>query len=290
MALGTGQLSLGDIAGEYGGSAPHALSEYYNKGNAPSSGEIQIGADFHGTSNIFTYAITSNVTGLNLRTGATNAGWDGASILAATVNSGVVVYGASTGAYAMVIGGGAYPSGSSLTNNGTILGKGGSGGHTYGAQYGCGGTNTKFAGNAGGPGLQISNAIIINNSSGRISGGGGGGGVGGTYGNWGNGGAGGGGTGAGAGGTSQHGGNGGAGSLTGGGGGGGGYSYNGNGCPGGTYTGSGGNGGGYAATGSTGNAGSSSNKQTAGGGGGVATSGAGNVTWAGNGTRNGSVG
>ena len=37
MALGTGQLSLGDIAGEFGGSAPHALSEYYYKGNAHSS-------------------------------------------------------------------------------------------------------------------------------------------------------------------------------------------------------------------------------------------------------------
>ena len=51
MALGTGQLSLGDIAGEYGGSAPHALSEYYSKGNAPGSGEIQVHADFQGTSN-----------------------------------------------------------------------------------------------------------------------------------------------------------------------------------------------------------------------------------------------
>ena len=51
MALGSGQLSLADIAGEYGGSAPHAISEYYSKGNAPSSGEIQIHADFQGTSN-----------------------------------------------------------------------------------------------------------------------------------------------------------------------------------------------------------------------------------------------
>ena len=50
MALGTGQLSLADIAGEYGGSAPHALSEYYDDGNAPGSGEIQLHADFQGTS------------------------------------------------------------------------------------------------------------------------------------------------------------------------------------------------------------------------------------------------
>jgi len=291
MALGTGQLSLGDIAGEYGGSAPHALSEYYSKGNAPGSGEIQIHADFNGTSNIFTYTISSNVTGLNFRTGATNAGWDGSSILAGVINSGVVVYGASTGSYAMVIGGGAYPSGSSLTNNGTILGKGGAGGNTTAPSRYCGGQNSKTTGFAGGPGLQISNAIIIDNSSGRISGGGGGGGVGGTYGNWGTGGGGGGGTGAGAGGSSQFAGNGAAGSLTGGGGGGAGYTYNGGGCPGGTYTGAGGSGGGYASTGSTGSAGSSSNvKHTVGGAGGAATSGAGNATWSGNGTRNGSVG
>ena len=51
MALtGSGQISLGDIAGEFGGDAPHALSEYYDKGNAPSSGEIQLAADFYGTS------------------------------------------------------------------------------------------------------------------------------------------------------------------------------------------------------------------------------------------------
>ena len=43
MALqGSGQIKLSEIATEYGGSAPHALSEYHSKGNAPASGEIQI--------------------------------------------------------------------------------------------------------------------------------------------------------------------------------------------------------------------------------------------------------
>ena len=42
LASSGNQLSLGDIAEEYGGDAPHALSEYYNKGNAPGSGEVQI--------------------------------------------------------------------------------------------------------------------------------------------------------------------------------------------------------------------------------------------------------
>ena len=294
MALGTGQLSLADIAGEYGGSAPHALSEYYNKGNAPGSGEIQIHADFQGTSNIFTYTISSNATNVTLRTVATSAGWDGASILQATINSGVTIYSTSTGSYAMVIGGGSFPSGSTLINNGTILGAGGNGGSGTATERHCGGGTYQGSGASGGPGLQISNAITINNGSGRVSGGGGGGGMGGTYGNsWGNGGGGGGGCGNGSGGSSQFGGNGSSGSLTGGGGGGGGYSYNSGGCPGGTYTGSGGSGGGYAGSGATGGTGGGAGfygPGTPGGGAGAATSGNSNVTWSGNGTRNGSLG
>tara|TARA_R110002012_G_scaffold106004_6_gene247170 strand:+ start:4677 stop:5348 length:672 start_codon:yes stop_codon:yes gene_type:complete len=51
MALqSSGQISLSQIAGEFGGSAPHQLSEYHDKGNAPASGEIQLAADFYGTS------------------------------------------------------------------------------------------------------------------------------------------------------------------------------------------------------------------------------------------------
>lgn len=56
MALqSSGQISLGDIATEFGGTAPHSLSEYYSKGNAPASGEIQIAADFYGTSSCTTF-------------------------------------------------------------------------------------------------------------------------------------------------------------------------------------------------------------------------------------------
>lgn len=52
MALqSSGQIKLSEIAAEFGGSAPHSLSEYHGKGNAPASGEIQLAADFYGTSN-----------------------------------------------------------------------------------------------------------------------------------------------------------------------------------------------------------------------------------------------
>ena len=61
MALqSSGQIKLSEIATEFGGTAPHALSEYHGEGNAPSSGEIQLAADFYGTSsNIAQFTITA---------------------------------------------------------------------------------------------------------------------------------------------------------------------------------------------------------------------------------------
>ena len=44
-------ISLSQIQTEYGGSNPISLSEYYDKGNAPGSGAIDMSADFGGTSN-----------------------------------------------------------------------------------------------------------------------------------------------------------------------------------------------------------------------------------------------
>lgn len=44
------EITMVDIATEFGGVIPHALSEYYGDGNAPASGEIQMSADFGGTS------------------------------------------------------------------------------------------------------------------------------------------------------------------------------------------------------------------------------------------------
>jgi hypothetical protein len=53
MALpSSGPLSIGDIAGEFGGSAPHSLSEYYGAAaGVPTSGAIRVAADFYGKSN-----------------------------------------------------------------------------------------------------------------------------------------------------------------------------------------------------------------------------------------------
>jgi hypothetical protein len=48
MALQTsGAISLADIAGEFGGAAPHSMSEYRGSGGTPSSGSISF-YDFYG--------------------------------------------------------------------------------------------------------------------------------------------------------------------------------------------------------------------------------------------------
>ena len=63
MALqSSGQIKLSEIAAEFDGTVPHALSEYYDLGNAPASGEIQLAADFYGTSNS-TYTAGGNYLG-----------------------------------------------------------------------------------------------------------------------------------------------------------------------------------------------------------------------------------
>ena len=76
MALATsGQLTLGEIAEEFGGSAPHALSEYYAGGDnvaagaqngggqaLPTSGEIKI-SDFYGAQSFGSYTLQYYVIG-----------------------------------------------------------------------------------------------------------------------------------------------------------------------------------------------------------------------------------
>ena len=59
MALpSSGPLSIGDIAGEFGGVVPHALSEYYGAAaGVPASGAIAI-SDFYGTSSVIDPAYT----------------------------------------------------------------------------------------------------------------------------------------------------------------------------------------------------------------------------------------
>lgn len=67
MALQTsGAISINDIVGEFGGTAPHALSEYYGVDTGvPASGTISI-SDFYGTSATVTTVTMNGVSGVTL--------------------------------------------------------------------------------------------------------------------------------------------------------------------------------------------------------------------------------
>lgn len=74
--VSSGQISINSLVGEYGGSAPHSMSEYYKGGglvlnhsnnpNVPTSGTIQLD-DFYGANNtppvVTDNQVTINLTG-----------------------------------------------------------------------------------------------------------------------------------------------------------------------------------------------------------------------------------
>ena len=103
-----------------------------------------------GKANEFTLTISTNKPASNLRTLAIAAGWNGTSKCTTIINTGVYVYDGFTID-------GSWPGGCFVTNNGFIMGAGGSG----------------YAG-TGGPAISLGvNVTLINNS--YIGGGGGGG-------------------------------------------------------------------------------------------------------------------
>lgn len=172
MALqNSGQISILDIVGEFGGSAPHALSEYYAAASGvPASGQLKI-SDFYGKSNIFYFTISGSANNVNLSTLATAAGWDGSAPVVVTIGSGVIIGSTSTSSPSMTISG--FPSGVTLVNNGLILGRGGDGG---GGRT-CSSNTCSVSGYSGGNGgdaISLGNSVSITNN-GTIGGGGGGG-------------------------------------------------------------------------------------------------------------------
>ena len=85
MALqSSGQISLSNIATEFGGSAPHALSEYYGSDTVPSSGQISF-SNFYGTS-AFTGFAQGNigVGNRNIKAGTDQRGYSNGNSYAGT--------------------------------------------------------------------------------------------------------------------------------------------------------------------------------------------------------------
>jgi hypothetical protein len=134
--------------------------------------------------------IAANTNNYDIRAAAIAAGWDGSSVLHANliINSGVWVGSVSTSTFAVdTNSSGSFPAGSTIeiTNNGTVIGRGGDGGHGSNAwaysNNTDGGTATND-GNDGGDALYCrdnTNITIELTNNGTLYGGGGGGGGGG---------------------------------------------------------------------------------------------------------------
>jgi hypothetical protein len=87
MALqGSGAISLLNLATEFGGTAPHSMSEYYlggglvssNNTGVPTSGAISL-SDFYNATAAIVLDITSNTSNYNVLTAATAAGYNAAT-------------------------------------------------------------------------------------------------------------------------------------------------------------------------------------------------------------------
>lgn len=180
----SGPLSLTDIQGEFLGTAPIGLSEYYRGGpyvpnststaTIPTSGTIAV-SNFYGTRRRIAIPLTISSPTYNYDVYA-NRGPSyvaGISDINVTVSPGVRVGSTSVDTYAMSVPS-SFNSGDTITitNNGYIQGMGGTGGPSIlGASPGP-------AGFKGGNALYTNRPVTVQNNS-VIAGGGGGGGTGG---------------------------------------------------------------------------------------------------------------
>lgn len=173
----SGPLALAtDIVGEFGGTSPHALSEYYRGGSyvlgnnpgVPTSGPLAF-SKFYSTRKQFSLTISASVMQANLYNLLVAAGWNEDSYVSVTINSDVWLWSDSTTAGGLIIAG--IPNGAIIHNYGKIIGRGGNGG------------GARNVGGAGGPALtNTSSGIELFNYSGAYIAGGGGGGAGGWQG------------------------------------------------------------------------------------------------------------
>ena len=181
----SGPVSILDLATEFGGTAPHSMSEYYRGGGlvpnnntgVPTSGVISL-SDFYGAVAGIVLDITSNTSNYNILTAATAAGYNAATDttpIIVNVAAGVDIT-ATSGNPGITTG--ALNAASDLTINiastASVCG-------FDGAQGANGGTNT--AGSAGGNGTDAIEFAVASGTgtysvvnSGIVGGGSGGGG------------------------------------------------------------------------------------------------------------------
>ena len=101
-------IKISDLVAEFGGSAPHALSEYYRNGgevpgnntNVPTSGQISL-TKFYSAVNEIQQTYSSTQTNLNLST-VFGSNWTTTVPKRVIINSGVTI-GATSGNAAILI-------------------------------------------------------------------------------------------------------------------------------------------------------------------------------------------
>lgn len=155
----SGTLSFTEIVAEFGGNAPHSLSEYYAAAaGIPASGTIRF-SDFYGKSNRngVSYTFTASTLNANLNVSTIANYVPGSSDITVYVDPGVYLWSDNVGLPGLTLTGGTAGDTLTLINSGFIMGRGGDGD------------------TSGGPGMKISFPTTINNGAGYIGGGGGGG-------------------------------------------------------------------------------------------------------------------
>jgi len=150
----SGSISINnDIVGEFGGSAPHALSEYYGgAGLVPAGANPGVAAsgassfsDYYGSVAATVLTISSNTSNYDIGAQAIAAGGDKSTPVILTINAGVTVSSTSSGTAAMYTGTG-WGSGTTIniTNNGSIVGASGSNTSGSTGSGGNGGNGSKW--------------------------------------------------------------------------------------------------------------------------------------------------
>ena len=184
----SGQISLQQIAQEFGDSAPHSVSEFFNEDvGIPSSGTTTF-STFYDKRDTVELTISTNQSELNLHTYAVSQGWTNGKHLKVTIPSGVYIYSPNESGVALTCcpsGEQGYEAGTrvDIINNGNIIGGYGEGGAAANGEPASGATSAQTGndGTNGGDAILVSpsgNDITMDltiTNNGTIAGGGGGG-------------------------------------------------------------------------------------------------------------------
>ena len=130
----SGEIKISDIITEFGGSEPHALSEYYRDGgevgggspNVPTSGQLKI-SDFYGATDVIVETASDNETDRSLSS-IFGSNWTSSVPKKYSVPSSVNLGATATNTYAITAESGM---GGTLIIEiaGTVTGRGGNGGN-----------------------------------------------------------------------------------------------------------------------------------------------------------------